>query len=164
VFLVKRTAARLSSVARSARLDRAQICRVGTPNPWNFGSAPVKIPNVRWDVEGPWASAMSRTATASSNYYPDSTAGLHGPIHIRPVTGQEFPTYLHVECSKDLVNPKIHPVGTLLPAPGEADRSGRAVANSSIPTSAGRSKLSRGKIRASERAPLRAPFPGRRPA
>ena len=67
---------------------------------------------------------MSRTATASSNYYPDSTAGLHRPIHIRPVPGQGFPTHLHVECSKDLVNPKIHPVGTLLSAPGEADRSG----------------------------------------
>ena len=58
------------------------------------------------------------------SYYPDGTAGLHGPIHIRPVPGQQFPTHLHVECSKDLVNPKIHPVGTLLSAPGEADRSG----------------------------------------
>jgi len=46
------------------------------------------------------------------SYYPDSAVGLHGPIHIRPVAGEEFPTHLHVECSKDLVNPKIHPVGT----------------------------------------------------
>jgi hypothetical protein len=46
------------------------------------------------------------------SYYPHSTAGLHGPIHIRPIAGQEFSTHLHVECSKDLVNPRIHPVGT----------------------------------------------------
>lgn len=26
--------------------------------------------------------------------------------------GEEFPTYLRVECSKDLMNPRIHPVGT----------------------------------------------------
>lgn len=46
------------------------------------------------------------------SYYPDNTSGLHGPVHIRPVPGQEFPTYLRVECSKDLMNPRIHPVGT----------------------------------------------------
>ncbi|MDD1536131.1 hypothetical protein C7U89_23560 [Bradyrhizobium sp. WBOS4] len=46
------------------------------------------------------------------SYYPDSTAGLHGPVHIRPVPGEEFPTHLRVECSKDLMNPRIHPVGT----------------------------------------------------
>ncbi|MGY4499391.1 hypothetical protein ACVWYH_003322 [Bradyrhizobium sp. GM24.11] len=44
------------------------------------------------------------------SYYPESTAGLHGPVHIRPI--QEFPTHLRVECSKDLMNPRIHPVGT----------------------------------------------------
>jgi hypothetical protein len=46
------------------------------------------------------------------SYYPSSTAGLHGPIHIRPIAGQLFPTDLHVECSKDLVDPKKYPVGT----------------------------------------------------
>lgn len=46
------------------------------------------------------------------SFYPDNTSGLHGPIHIRPVPGEEFPIHLHVECCKDLVNPNIHPVGT----------------------------------------------------
>ena len=46
------------------------------------------------------------------SYYPASTAGLHGPIHVRPVEGQPFPTHLHVECSKALVDPTKHPVGT----------------------------------------------------
>lgn len=35
------------------------------------------------------------------SYRPQSTAGLHGPVHIRPVPGQGFDG-LHVECSKDL--------------------------------------------------------------
>lgn len=46
------------------------------------------------------------------SYRPASTAGLHGPIHIRPIEGQPFPTYLRVECSKDLVDPDRYPVGT----------------------------------------------------
>lgn len=44
------------------------------------------------------------------SYEPASTAGLHGPVHVRPVPGQEFGTHLHVECSKSLV--RDHPVGT----------------------------------------------------
>lgn len=46
------------------------------------------------------------------SYFPSSTAGLHGPIHVRPVKGQPVPAYLHVECSKDLVNPDEYPVRT----------------------------------------------------
>jgi hypothetical protein len=46
------------------------------------------------------------------SYYPASTAGLHGPVHIRPVEGQPFPTHLHVECSKTLSNPRRYPVGS----------------------------------------------------
>lgn len=46
------------------------------------------------------------------SYRPSCTAGLHGPIHIRPIEGQDFPTHLQVECSKDLVNPDRYPVGT----------------------------------------------------
>ena len=44
------------------------------------------------------------------SYEPISTAGLHGPVHVRPVAGQMFPTTLHVECSKSLV--RDYPVGT----------------------------------------------------
>ena len=44
------------------------------------------------------------------SYYPASTAGLHGAVHIRPVAGQEYSTRLHVECSKSLSH--NYPVGT----------------------------------------------------
>lgn len=46
------------------------------------------------------------------SYYPHNTSGLHGPIHIRPIAGQVFPEHLHVECNKELSNPRIYPVGT----------------------------------------------------
>ena len=46
------------------------------------------------------------------SYYPLSTAGLHGPVHIRPIAGQPFPTHLHVWCNKDLTNPSLYKVGT----------------------------------------------------
>jgi hypothetical protein len=46
------------------------------------------------------------------SYRPVSTAGLHGPIHIRPIEGKCFPTHLHVECSKDLVDTAKYLVGT----------------------------------------------------
>lgn len=46
------------------------------------------------------------------SYYPACTAGLHGPVHIRPIAGQPFPTYLHVECSKELSNTDRYQVGT----------------------------------------------------
>lgn len=44
------------------------------------------------------------------SYRPESTAGLHGDVHIRPVEGQAFPSHLHVECSKALA--RDYPVGT----------------------------------------------------
>jgi hypothetical protein len=46
------------------------------------------------------------------SYYPANTAGLHGPIHVRPIEGQPFPSHLQVECSKELVDPNRYPVGT----------------------------------------------------
>lgn len=46
------------------------------------------------------------------SYRPISTVGLHGPIHIRPIEGQRFPTHLRVECSMDLVDTAKYPVGT----------------------------------------------------
>jgi hypothetical protein len=42
--------------------------------------------------------------------YRSSKAGPHGYLHIRPVKGQHFPTTLHVECSKKLID--NYPVGT----------------------------------------------------
>jgi len=44
------------------------------------------------------------------SYLPANTSGLHGPVHIRPVAGQAYPTTLHVECSKKLSND--YPLGT----------------------------------------------------
>ena len=39
------------------------------------------------------------------SYIPTSTSGLHGEIHIRPITDQgEFLKIMHVECSKVLSN------------------------------------------------------------
>lgn len=37
------------------------------------------------------------------SYRPSHTSGLHGPVHVRPIAGQGYPTSLQVECSKDLV-------------------------------------------------------------
>lgn len=45
------------------------------------------------------------------SYLPTGTAGLHGKVHIRPLSGQGFPTSMHVECSKKLS--KDYPVGTI---------------------------------------------------
>jgi len=44
------------------------------------------------------------------SYHPNSTGGLHGPIHIRPVAGQGLDISMHVECSKSLSY--SYPVGT----------------------------------------------------
>lgn len=45
------------------------------------------------------------------SYRPSHTSGLHGPVHIRPVAGQDgFPPHLHVRCSKKLS--RDYPVGT----------------------------------------------------
>jgi hypothetical protein len=42
--------------------------------------------------------------------YRRSGSGLHGDIHVRPISGEKFPSTLHVECSKKLVTD--YPVGT----------------------------------------------------
>ena len=44
------------------------------------------------------------------SYKPKSTAGLHGPVHIRPIAGEMFPQSLQVECSKKLS--RDYPPGT----------------------------------------------------
>lgn len=44
------------------------------------------------------------------SFIPNSTSGLHGGVHIRPIDGQGICTTLHVECSKKLS--KEFPVGT----------------------------------------------------
>jgi PII-like signaling protein len=44
------------------------------------------------------------------SYRPGSTAGLHGEVHIRPISGQGVRTDLHVECSKKLS--ENYPIGT----------------------------------------------------
>ena len=44
------------------------------------------------------------------SFLPQSTAGRHGSVHIRPIPGQSFPQNLFVECSKDLMTK--FPVGT----------------------------------------------------
>jgi hypothetical protein len=44
-------------------------------------------------------------------FYPASTSGRHGPIHVRPMAGQPpFSPDLFVECSRALV--ENYPVGT----------------------------------------------------
>jgi hypothetical protein len=45
------------------------------------------------------------------SFIPSDTSGRHGPVHIRPVPGQEpFQTEMFVECSKDLSY--NYPIGT----------------------------------------------------
>ena len=44
------------------------------------------------------------------SYIPTNTAGLHGPVHIRPVLGEVFSPTLQVECAKSLT--ENYPVGT----------------------------------------------------
>ena len=46
------------------------------------------------------------------SFYASDTSGRHGPVHVRPAKHQVFPQSLFVQCSKDLVNTKLHPVGT----------------------------------------------------
>ena len=45
-------------------------------------------------------------------FRPASTAGLHGPVHVRPAKNQRFPQSLMVECSKEIVDTTRYPVGT----------------------------------------------------
>ena len=45
------------------------------------------------------------------SFYPTSTSGRHGEVHMRPVAGQPlFPQSLFVECSRRLL--RSYPVGT----------------------------------------------------
>lgn len=44
------------------------------------------------------------------SYKPSSTSGLHGNVHIRPISDQGLPTDLQVSCSKKLS--RNYPVGT----------------------------------------------------
>ena len=44
------------------------------------------------------------------SYVPDRRSGLHGRVHIRPVSGGPFSSDLHVECSKKMS--RDYPVGT----------------------------------------------------
>ncbi|WP_413728471.1 hypothetical protein [Sodalis sp. RH19] len=47
------------------------------------------------------------------SFIPNKKSGKHGKIHIRPVSGQSnYPPSLQVECSKQLSDTKLHPVGT----------------------------------------------------
>jgi hypothetical protein len=67
------------------------------------------------DAENPVKSVgqigyVRRSDIIVESYEPASTSGLHGPVHIRPVPGQIFPTTLQVECSKTMV--RDFPVGT----------------------------------------------------
>jgi hypothetical protein len=40
-------------------------------------------------------------------------SGLHGNVHIRPLSGQgPFETSMRVECSKEMMDDKRYPVGT----------------------------------------------------
>jgi hypothetical protein len=46
------------------------------------------------------------------SYLPNRHSGLHGPVHIRPISGQGCPVTIHVECSKELSNLDRYPLGT----------------------------------------------------
>jgi hypothetical protein len=41
-----------------------------------------------------------------------SGSGLHGGVHIRPISGQGYPDGIRVECSKALSDPQKYKVGT----------------------------------------------------
>jgi hypothetical protein len=43
------------------------------------------------------------------SYEEQSTGGLHGPVHIRPVAGEPYPAGIRVECPREM---RGFPVGT----------------------------------------------------
>lgn len=46
------------------------------------------------------------------SYY-ESGSGLHGNVHIRPMPNQlPYETWMRVECSKVMMDEKVHKVGT----------------------------------------------------
>jgi hypothetical protein len=46
------------------------------------------------------------------SYSTGHKSGLHGPVHVRPVAGQGYPTDMHVECPRRMKDPAVHKVGT----------------------------------------------------
>lgn len=47
------------------------------------------------------------------SYLPYSTAGLHGPVHIRPIKDQDpYTPDMQVRCSKLLSDTSVYPIGT----------------------------------------------------
>jgi len=46
------------------------------------------------------------------SYYTGPTSGLHGTVHVRPIAGQRWPQHLRVECSKELIDTSLYPLGT----------------------------------------------------
>jgi len=46
------------------------------------------------------------------SFEPDSTSGLHGPVHIRAAAGQMFDQSLHVRCPKIMSDTSRYPLGT----------------------------------------------------
>jgi hypothetical protein len=46
------------------------------------------------------------------SYY-ESGSGLHGNVHIRPLSGQSpYESWMRVECSKVMMDEKVHKIGT----------------------------------------------------
>lgn len=46
------------------------------------------------------------------SYVEQSTGGLHGPVHIRPVKGEPYPKGIRVECPREMRDPARFPTGT----------------------------------------------------
>ena len=46
------------------------------------------------------------------SFWLNSTSGHRGPVGVRPVEGQFYPTSKLVECSSRMRNPERYPVGT----------------------------------------------------
>lgn len=46
------------------------------------------------------------------SFYPASTSGKKGKVHIRPIHGQWASSTLAVECSKKLSDVKVYPIGS----------------------------------------------------
>lgn len=47
------------------------------------------------------------------SYEPDFNSGFHGKVHIRPVEDSfTFKRNMHVECSNELKNTSVYPLGT----------------------------------------------------
>jgi hypothetical protein len=51
-------------------------------------------------------------AVLVESFRPTSTSGKHGEIHVRPLSGQGYPTTLFVSCSKKHTDESLYRVGT----------------------------------------------------